>query len=211
MNSIGLIFLTSFTIAFSGALMPGPLLTVTISESSRRGWTVGPRFILGHAILELLLLSGLFLGLVPLLTSLIAFIVIAFAGGAVMLWMALGMFRSLSSLSLESSDTHSGKSLELTGALLSLVNPYWIIWWATIGLGYVLSSRELGLAGVSAFYIGHILADLIWYTFVSVGIHKGRKILPLKVYRGMIGVCALFLTGYALYLFVNGIQTVAIL
>lgn len=208
MNSIGLIFLTSFTIAFSGALMPGPLLTVTISESSSRGWMVGPRFILGHAVLELLLLAGLFLGLAPLLTSSAAFIIIAFAGGSVMLWMALGMFRSLPTLSFDSPEAHSGRSLELTGAILSLVNPYWIIWWATIGLGYVVSSRELGIAGVGAFYIGHILADLVWYTFVSVGIYKGRNILPLRVYRGMIGLCALFLTGYAGYLFVNGIRTV---
>ncbi|OQY32908.1 MAG: lysine transporter LysE [Spirochaetaceae bacterium 4572_59] len=208
MNSLGLIFLSSFTIAFSGALMPGPLLTVTISESSRQGWIVGPRFILGHAVLEFLLLVGLFLGLAPLLTSPAAFIFIAFAGGAVMLWMAWGMFHSLPSLSFDSSESHSGKSLELTGALLSLANPYWIIWWATIGLGYVLSSRDKGIAGVGAFYFGHILADLIWYSFVSVGVHRGKKILPLKVYRGMIAVCALFLTAYAGYLFVNGIRTV---
>ena len=210
MNSIGIIFLTSFTVAFSGALMPGPLLTVTISESGKKGWTVGPRFILGHAVLELLLLAGLFLGLAPLLTSTAAFTVIAFAGGSVMMVMAWGMFRSLPTLSFDSPEAESGSSLVLTGALMSLANPYWIIWWATIGLGYVISSRKLGLAGVAAFFTGHILADLIWYTFVSLGVHKGRKILPLKVYRTMIGLCALFLTAYAAYLFVKGILRITI-
>lgn len=208
MNSIVLIFLSSFAIGFSGALMPGPLLSVTISESGRRGWTVGPRFILGHALLELLLLAGLFLGLAPLLASTAAFILIAFAGGSVMVWMAWGMFRSLPALSLRGEDASAGGSLVLTGALMSLANPYWIIWWATIGLGYVLSARELGIAGVAAFFIGHILADLAWYTFVSVGIHKGRKLLPEKVYRGMIAFCASFLVFYAGYLFLNGIRTV---
>ena len=142
------------------------------------------------------------------MTSTAAFIIIAFAGGSVMMGMAWGMFRSLPSLSFDSPEAESGSSLVLTGALMSLANPYWIIWWATIGLGYVLSSRELGFAGVGAFFIGHILADLVWYTFVSVGIHKGRKILPIKVYRGIISVCALFLTAYATYLFVNGIRTI---
>ena len=188
--------------------MPGPLLSVTISESGRRGWTVGPRFILGHAILEILLLTGLFLGLAPLLSSTAAFIVIAFAGGSVMIVMAWGMFRSLPSLSLQGEEASAGGSLILTGALMSLANPYWIIWWATIGLGYVLSAGKLGLPGVAAFFFGHILADLAWYTFVSVGIHKGRKLLPLKVYRGMIAFCASFLVFYAFYLYLNGLKSV---
>ena len=187
--------------------MPGPLLSLTISESGRRGWTVGPRFILGHAVLELLLLAGLFLGLAPLLSSTTAFLLIAFAGGSVMIWMAWGMFSSLPTLTLHGNDTNAGGSLILKGALMSLANPYWTIWWATIGLGYVLSARELGIMGVTAFFTGHILADLSWYTFVSVGIHKGRKLLPQKVYRGMIAFCASFLIFYAGYLFLNGFKT----
>ena len=47
------IFVSSFVIALSGALMPGPLLTATISESSQRGFITGPLMIAGHAILEL--------------------------------------------------------------------------------------------------------------------------------------------------------------
>ena len=36
------IFSSSFVIALSGALMPGPLLTVTVSESPQRGVVTGP-------------------------------------------------------------------------------------------------------------------------------------------------------------------------
>ena len=53
------IFASSFVIALSGALMPGPLLTATISESSRRGFWAGPLMIAGHAILELALVVAL--------------------------------------------------------------------------------------------------------------------------------------------------------
>ncbi len=206
MEKLGGIFITSFLIAFSGALMPGPLLSATISESGRRGWKVGPLFILGHGVLEALLIVGLFLGLAPLLVSKAAFIIIAFAGGGFMIWMALGMFRSLPGLTLAGVTVKSGNPLPLTGALLSLANPYWIIWWATIGLGYVLISGKLGLPGILAFFIGHILADLTWYAFVSLAVHKGRDILPDRVYRGLIAVCAVFLLGYAGYLLYNGIQ-----
>lgn len=206
MDRLGGIFITSFLIAFSGALMPGPLLSATISESGRRGWKVGPLYMLGHGILESLLIAGLFLGLAPLLVSNTAFIVIAFAGGCFMIWMAVGMFRSLPSLSLQNETVESGGSLPLTGALMSLANPYWIIWWATIGLGYVLIAGNLGLPGVLAFFLGHILADLAWYAFVSMAVHKGRNILPDKVYRWLIAICAVFLLGYAAYLLYNGVE-----
>lgn len=185
--------------------MPGPLLSATINESSRRGWKVGPMFILGHGILEGVLIIALFLGLAPLLTSNTAFIIIAFGGGSFMIWMALSMFRSLPHISLTDGPVESGNILVLTGILMSLANPYWIIWWATIGLGYVMSSRRFGITGVLIFFLGHILADLLWYTFVSVAVHKGRTILPDRTYKGIIAACALFLTGYAVYLISKGI------
>jgi len=59
------IFASSFVIALSGALMPGPLLTATISESSQRGFVAGPLMIAGHAILELTLVIALLAGLAP--------------------------------------------------------------------------------------------------------------------------------------------------
>ncbi len=118
------IFGTSFLIAFSGAMMPGPLLTVTISESSRRGFLVGPLLIAGHGILELLLVVGLLLGLGPLLQQKYVFIATALVGSIVLLWMSIGMFRALPSLTLQ-TEASAGKSknLLITGIFLSIVNP----------------------------------------------------------------------------------------
>jgi len=57
------IFITSFTVALSGALMPGPLLTVTISETAARGCSAGPLLMVGHSVLELVLVAAILLGL----------------------------------------------------------------------------------------------------------------------------------------------------
>ena len=170
------IFTTSFVIAFSGAMMPGPFMTMTIGESVRRGPWVGPKMIVGHAILEIALLCALFFGLAPLFEKDIFFIVIALAGGAIMIWMAQSMFRSLSTLKINTAaKSNSGMNLYIAGILMSLANPYWIIWWATIGLAYVLHSQKLGFLGIAFFFFGHILGDLVWYSAISIAVGKGRK------------------------------------
>ncbi len=195
------IFLTSFGIAFSGALMPGPLLSATISESIRRGPSTGPLFILGHGILELILITALFLGLAPILVQKEVFIFIALAGGGFMIFMAIGMLKGIPDLSLQTDENIPlNGNLIFLGAGLSLANPYWLIWWATIGLGYILSAGKLGISGVSIFFAGHILADALWYAFVSAAVSKTRSIMSDKVYRILIGICAIFLLSYALYL-----------
>ena len=91
---------SSFVLALSGALMPGPVLTVTISESARRGAIVGPLMILGHGLLELLLVIALLAGLAPLLGRNEVFIVISLTGGGILLWMSYTMFRSLPGMKL---------------------------------------------------------------------------------------------------------------
>ena len=189
--------------------MPGPLVTVTISESTARGAKAGPMLIAGHAILEMFLLIALLLGLAPLLKNEYFFIVIAFLGSIIMLWMAYGMFRSLPTLSIQ-TEASAGrkKNLLVSGILMSLANPYWIIWWATIGIGYIIHSQKLGPWGIGLFYIGHILGDLLWYAAISLAVAKGRKLFTDSTYRILIGICATFLMGFAFYLVISGAKAI---
>jgi threonine/homoserine/homoserine lactone efflux protein len=203
------IFVSSFIIAFSGAMMPGPLLTATISESSQRGFMAGPLLIVGHGILEILLLAALVLGLAPFLQRNDVFVVVAISGGVILLWMAAGMFRTLPTLtmSLNSSAMRHG-SLVVNGAIMSIANPYWIIWWATIGFGYVIYSWRYGMAGIVLFFTGHILADFVWYSAVSAAVGKGRHLFSDGLYRWVIGMCAVVLIIFACYFFYAGVQKV---
>jgi len=210
MFSLGAIFLVSFVLALSGAVMPGPLLTATISESARRGALTGPLLILGHALLELALLMGLLLGLEPLLNRDGVFSAIALAGACILIWMAVGMYRSLPTLAINSgmSQTNPGP-LFSKGILLSLSNPYWTVWWATIGLGYLMSCRSLGAAGIAAFFLGHISGDFAWYALISSLVARGRHFLTDRIYRGLIGACALFLACFACFFAYVGISKIA--
>ncbi len=207
MYSLLTIFASSFVIALSGAMMPGPLLTATISESSRRGFAAGPLMIAGHAVLELALVAALLLGLASFLQLPQVFAVTAVTGAAILIWMACGMLISLRSLSLsQQCDSVRRNHLVLSGVLMSLANPYWIIWWATIGLGYIMYSWNFGLKGVAFFFSGHILADLAWYTFISAAVAGGRHLLTEKIYRVIIVSLASFLIIFALYFAYQGMR-----
>jgi len=195
------IFGTSFFIAFSGAMMPGPLLTATISHSAKRGMIAGPLLIFGHGILELILVIALISGLEPYINNDIFFAVVGIFGSFILFWMAYGMFRAIPQLHLnyQIEETQPKNGMIIDGILLSLANPYWSIWWASIGLGYIFHAMRFGINGVIIFFIGHILADLAWYASVSIAVSKGRSILNDRIYRQVIAGCAIFLVGFAGY------------
>jgi threonine/homoserine/homoserine lactone efflux protein len=205
------IFFSSFLIALSGAMMPGPLLTATIGEASRRGFPAGPLLVIGHGILELVLVTALLFGLAPYLQQQEVFVAIALSGALILLWMAFTMLRSLPTLSLSHQIGAPQKgNLIFTGVILSVINPYWVIWWATIGFGYILNCRRFGIAGIAFFFAGHILADFFWYAAVAGAVAGGRRFLNDRLYRGIIGVCAIVLIVFAGYFFYAGLQRLII-
>jgi len=202
------IFITAFIVGLSGAMMPGPLLTVTITESARRGFSAGPLLVMGHALLEGALLIALVLGLGEILAQPATGKIIAMVGGFFLAWMGLQMAKDAYRGNIELKDINTGdtgkkdsdKSLfsgsmhpVTAGILVSLSNPYWTLWWATIGLGYITMSLKQGSAGMLSFFGGHILADLGWYSLVAAGAVSGRRILGANVYRVVIIVCGIFL------------------
>ncbi len=208
MQSLPTIFFGSFVIGFSGAMMPGPMLTVTVREAARRGFWAGPLVVLGHGLLELALVVSLVLGLGTLLSRPLFTGVVGLLGGGILLWMAWGMIRSCRSLSLalEGAGTASAGPV-LGGVLTSLSNPYWTLWWATVGLSYVALTAGTGWRGPTVFFAGHILSDLVWFSVVSGVLHFGRRLLTDRVYRILIGSCALFLVYFGATFVGRGVTT----
>jgi threonine/homoserine/homoserine lactone efflux protein len=207
MLTLTTILASSFVIALSGAAMPGPLLSATISESVRRGMISGPILIIGHSLLELALVILLMFGLAPFLKQEWVFAAIAIIGSIMLAWMGLGMLRAMPTLSIRTDvQTMGGPHLVFTGILLSLANPYWVLWWATIGLAYILYCARYGAWGVVFFFIGHILGDLAWYGAVSFAVGKGRRFLSDNHYRALIGTCAVFLLLLSCYFAWSGLN-----
>jgi threonine/homoserine/homoserine lactone efflux protein len=136
---------TSFIVALSGALMPGPLLTVTVGEAARRGFWAGPLIIVGHALLELALVILLLVGVGAWLHRPAVLGLVGVLGAGMLGWMGLALMRASRHSRLEfDPQADTGLHPILAGVLLSLANPYWLLWWVTIGLGYVMFAAQYG-------------------------------------------------------------------
>lgn len=191
------IFMGSLWLGFTGAMMPGPLLMVTVSETGRRGFRQAPLLVLGHGIIELAVVVGLAVGLGEFLGQGPVKAAIALFGGLFLLWMGYGIVRAswLQQVSLTNLDgTRSARGGPvLAGLLTSVSNPYWVIWWATAGAAAIMISLGSGVAGLVSFYSGHILSDLLWYSLMGLAVVSGRRVMGDGLYRGILLVCGAFL------------------
>jgi threonine/homoserine/homoserine lactone efflux protein len=205
------IFIQSFGAAFSGALVPGPLLTYDIQLACKKGFWIGPQLILGHAILEAILILGLLKGLGSYLQLPVTQIILGISGGILLLWMGYDLIwresnKGYTALKEQAAAETASAIVNLNpvvaGIVISLSNPYFLIWWAVIGLGIMTQSLKLGWTGIIVFYIAHELTDLTWYSLVAAAISKGRDFISARFYRLLLIICGvflLFLAGTFLY------------
>jgi threonine/homoserine/homoserine lactone efflux protein len=202
-----LIFASSFAVGFSGAIMPGPVMTVTIAEAYKRGIWAGPLVVLGHGLIEFPLFIALVLGLGSVLRHDIVFGIVGVGGAIVLIWMGIGMVRELktATLKLELAEGERTRPI-LAGLLTSVSNPYFPIWWATIGLSYIALSQQHGIAGLSSFYSGHIMSDFVWFFAIAWAVTMGKRIMNDHIYRWIIGLCGGFLCLLGVYFGYSGVQ-----
>jgi threonine/homoserine/homoserine lactone efflux protein len=191
-----------FGIGLTGAIVPGPTLVATIDSSLRGGWMAGPRVILGHILVEAGLLVAVLAGFAPFLSRYTTGIFLV--GGCALI--AFGCLTLAGSRKAEMLRTNGAKYPEpvLAGILTTVSNPYFWIWWVTLGGALLLAIIPGGIVPVAGFVAGHWAADLGWYTLVSAGIHKGRFLVGLRAYRGILAVCGAFLILFGLFFLFQG-------
>lgn len=205
---IGIILFTatSFIVGLSGAMVPGPMLTVTISDSLKKGATAGPKIVFGHIITEFILILLIFAGLGWLIGSETAIFVIGAIGGLIMVLMGFQMARSSNSLQdlQKSSETSNGYGPIINGILTSVSNPYFFIWWATVGWAFMLKGMELaGILGVTGFLVGHWCSDLGWFGTVSFFTTKGSNIMKDNHYKFIMSASGIFLMTLGVYFVIS--------
>jgi len=204
------IFLQSLIIGYSGAIMPGPMFTYTVDKSIRYGIKPGILVSLGHVFLELILVILIFAGVGKYLATDSASIIIGLIGGLILGFLGFNMLKDvyLNRISLETKIGENDRqdNMLLAGMVLSATNPYFIIWWSAIGMALIMNAyHSFGITGVALFYVGHILADISWFTFVAALVSKTRHLINIKIYKTVIVLLALCLIGFAIRFFTSSI------
>ena len=113
------------------------------------------------------------------------------------------------SVTLDAGNGGSERTV-LSGALLSLANPYFLLWWAVIGLGFLTDAyRDFAVWGVAIFFFGHIAADFVWYGLISTVVGTTRKFIKDKPYRIIIMVLGGLLIFFGIQFLLGAAGTLA--
>ena len=210
MIEIILFGLTSFGVGLSGAIVPGPMLTVTISDSVKKGPIVGPQVVLGHIMTEIMMMIVILAGLGWIIGSKTAALLIGIGGGAVLIYMGYNISVSSNKLYNTSNSTNTSEKSGIqhgsifNGIITSLSNPYFFIWWASVGCAFMYKGLELaGIVGLLGFIIGHWSADLSWYSMISFFSSHGSKIMNDRTYKIMMKACGIFLVILGIYFVIS--------
>ena len=186
-----------FVIGLTGALAPGPTLVATINASINGDWMTGLKVSLGHAIVELFIVILILLGLATIALPYTS--VIAGVGGiALIVFGALTIMGSRQA-TMSTSPNQPVSNPYVAGLVTSAANPYFWIWWLSVGSAMVIAGLEGGLVLAGAFMIGHWTADTVWYTLVSSGVSQGRTFLSDTAYRKIMIFCGIFLILFGIY------------
>jgi len=189
-------FLVSvFLISFSGAMAPGPVTAAAITHGAKSKYA-GISLALGHAVIELPLIIIVVLGFNRLLASHHILNTIGLLGGAFLLYMGIGLFRDIKKPGYSAGSSYSADPI-LTGIVLSATNPYFLLWWITIGIKLASQARAFGIFAFLLFILVHWLCDLGWLEFLSYATLKGTKVMSERFLKIMLGICgtALFAFG----------------
>ena len=181
---------------------------------------MGIWIITGHAILEMGIILFLLLGFSFVLKSIYVVRGIGLMGGIILCYFGASIIRDVyhnkiptrflnSRISEEEEDTSRRNSKldnpVIGGILVSMSNPYWWIWWATIGFAFMIqfdiSFRNW--PNLLAFFLGHEAGDLAWYLLISTMAFFGLRHLNKKAYYGFLFICAIFLILFGIYLGVS--------
>ncbi len=188
--------ITVILVTVSGALAPGPLFFATLTHGSQSGIKTGLVFSLSHTVIEFFLIMLLAASLLTVVNEPFVKQTIGIIGGIVLIIFGIMQLRNVMKHNIgEYTSKLSGtKRLFLVGMAFTGLNPYFIIWWLTVGAQLILLSLEFAsFVGVIFMYICHVWMDYAWLIAISYFSKKGSNIIGIKWYQPLLGLFGIIL------------------
>jgi len=197
--------LTVAGISLSGVMMPGPVLATTIAKSWKSRFA-GSFVAIGHGIVEVPLILLIYFGFYNFFQNQLIKIILGLTGGVVLIYMGRGIFnlKKAANITLEKDDPPSGATI--AGVATSLFNPYFILWWVTVGTALIIRSITFGLLGFTLFILIHWLCDFCWYSLISFAVHHSGKAWGKKVQFILLGLSSVLLVGFGIWFIFSSLK-----
>jgi len=179
-------------ISASGVMAPGPLFAANISYGLREGTKSGIRMAIGHTIVEFPLVILLGIGVFSLERFPEFRTIISIVGAITLFIFALAQIKTVLQNNKDITSTPKHGPL-VTGIVLSALNPFFIIWWLTIGFKLISDAMLIwAFSGIVIVFFLHIWMDFVWLGGISFLASKSSKILSNRNYKFiMIGLSLL--------------------
>lgn len=202
----------AFVLALTGAIVPGPVLALVIGQVLALGVAAAAYVLVGHALLELVLVTALAAGAARWFRSGRVRGAVSILGGLVLVAMGQDMLRHAGAVTVT---TAAGAGLPwyalvAAGAGVSLSNPYFTGWWATVGSGQVAALGLRRLSDYVAFFLGHEMGDVAWYMLVAVLLATGKGFLSDSVYRALMYACGAILLALGVWFLLVAVRTIRV-
>jgi threonine/homoserine/homoserine lactone efflux protein len=201
------IILSVIVISLSGVMMPGPMFAVAVAKSYHSPWA-GTKMSIGPAIVEVPLILLIYFGFAQFFQRDAVQIGLSLAGGAVIIWLGINMFRARKDVVSNGKDLKYGAVT--AGIVMSAINPLFLLWWATVGSMLVMKFIAFGTVGLPVLIITHWTCDLVWLSFVSVLIYRTKALWGLRLQEWIFAVCSLLLVGFGVWYLISGIQKISL-
>jgi threonine/homoserine/homoserine lactone efflux protein len=188
-----------FTVGFislSGVLMPGPLFAATIIKGAERK-DAGAWIAFGHLIVEVPLILCIIAGLYFVFTNQLVKACIGLVGGLLLIFLGVRMIQ-------RRKDKESVKAVFpyhplVAGVITTISNPYFILWWATVGASLIIWGMAFGVVGILGLIIVHESCDLGWDSLVGYTSFKSRHLWTEKRKAYIFSICGLLLVVFGAY------------
>jgi threonine/homoserine/homoserine lactone efflux protein len=208
MSSIDFI-MTVVLVTASGALAPGPLFFGLLMQGSKEGAHAGFSCAIGHTIVEFPLVLALALGLLVAASQPMVKTGIGLMGGVGLI--GFGILQVYETLKAK-QDGERNRATKLPanslmlGIALTGLNPYFILWWLTIGSVLVVQALAFAaIVGVLIMYLAHVWMDYAFLTGIAHLAKKGRNIIGSHYYRIVLVAFGLMLIGYGFEFLVGAV------
>ncbi len=192
---------TAIVISLTGVMTPGPLFAASIAK----GYTdraAGFKIALGHGLVEFPLMAIIALSLGYVFESTAVRLAIGLVGGALMIFLGLMMLRKYKDTVQDGSEYIPYDSIT-AGALTTSLNPYFLLWWATIGAWLIMNANWFGPIVVVVFAVVHWSCDLGWYMLTSYTVFRTKHLWTPRVHQLVFAACGVIMVAFGIYFVVG--------